>query len=314
MQIKSEKEWNVTGKLLGKAKREAPGQFHKSKDISGIACDRADGFPRNGLVIDDEAQAAQFVVVNDGELIAGDTIQLINDTFDGEPLELDGEAVAYEGGFYYVIGSHGHPRDKDATLNPVADKAKIDARIAACSRLFRVGASAPYAVAGTDALKGVLKTLPAIAPFIDTRLDENGLTIEGLAVKGGRGFVGLRSPIIDGKAAIVSVALDDLFGGPTRGDAKLFLLDLGGRGIRDMAVDGASFMVLGGPSAYEEITFGLYQWDGDAKVVPLVELPRYAGDDGKQWKPEGVLPLDQSRVLILLDTAPEGRPREILFQ
>jgi hypothetical protein len=62
MQIKSEKEWNVTGKLFGKAKRRAPGEYQKSKDISGIACDRTDGFPRNGLVIDDEAQAAQLVV------------------------------------------------------------------------------------------------------------------------------------------------------------------------------------------------------------------------------------------------------------
>ncbi len=201
MQIKSEKEWTVTGKLLGKAKREAPGALRKSKDISGIACDRAHGFPRNGLVIDDEAQSAQLVIVNDGQLIAGDPIQLTNDTFDGEPLEFDGEAVAYDDGLYYVIGSHGHPRDKDATLDPVADKAKIDARISACSRLFRIAASAPYAVTATAALKDVLKTFPAIAPFVDTPLDKNGLTIEGLAVNGGRAFVGLRSPIIDGKAA-----------------------------------------------------------------------------------------------------------------
>lgn len=314
MQIKSEKEWNVTGKLFGKAKRRAPGEYQKSKDMSGIACDRADGFPRNGLVIDDEAQAAQLVVVNDGELVAGDRIQLITDTFNGEPLELDGEAVAYEEGFYYVIGSHGHPRDRLQNLDAVADKPEIEARIAASSRLFRIGATAPYMVTGTEALKSVLKTFPAIAPFIDTPLSENGLTIEGLAVKDRRAFVGLRSPVIEGKAAIVSVALDDLFGGLPRADAKLFLLDLGGRGIRDMAVDGNSFTLLAGPSAYEKISFVLYRWAGDAEVSSMVELPPYAGTDGKEWKPEGILPLDELRMLVLLDTAPLGSPREIVLQ
>ena len=65
-----DKPWHVEGKLLGKDQK-------KSKDISGIACLSA-GLPRTCLVIDDEAQFAQVVIVQDGALLAGDTIRLVD--------------------------------------------------------------------------------------------------------------------------------------------------------------------------------------------------------------------------------------------
>ena len=40
MQIRKETEWIVTGNLFGKAKRDAPGDFHRAKDISGIATEQ----------------------------------------------------------------------------------------------------------------------------------------------------------------------------------------------------------------------------------------------------------------------------------
>ena len=39
----SQEVWKVDGKLLGKARN---GDFKKSEDASGIACDRSSGFPR----------------------------------------------------------------------------------------------------------------------------------------------------------------------------------------------------------------------------------------------------------------------------
>ena len=88
-------------------------------------------------MIDDELQSAQFVVVDDGELRAGSSLPLIANEHDNKPLELDGEGVAYFDGAFYVIGSHGHPRDKKMDLNPIADKRKIDAKIAASSQIIR---------------------------------------------------------------------------------------------------------------------------------------------------------------------------------
>src|SRR5262245_60242756 len=86
--------WPVTGRLIGK-------DGEKSVDVSGIACAAAQGFPRSCLVIDDNLQAAQFVTLKNGELIAGDPIRLIDNSHKGKPLELDGEGVAFADGFYY---------------------------------------------------------------------------------------------------------------------------------------------------------------------------------------------------------------------
>ena len=92
------RKWDVKGDLVGKKDKV-------SEDLSGIACATASGFPRTCLVIDDELQSAQIVTLTDGALMAGRSISLINDTFDGKPMELDGEGVAYADGYFYVIGS-----------------------------------------------------------------------------------------------------------------------------------------------------------------------------------------------------------------
>src|SRR5262249_30316087 len=122
--------WPVNGRLLSK-------DGSKSKDISGIAC-KGGKFPRACLVIDDNRQDAQFVTVDDGDLTAGDSVSLITNQFKEEPLELDGEGVAYADGSFYVMGSHGHPRNKKGKLDEVTDKGKIRARITAASQVIRV--------------------------------------------------------------------------------------------------------------------------------------------------------------------------------
>jgi hypothetical protein len=42
--------------------------------VSGIDGATTQGFPRAGLVIDDNMQEGQFVIVKDGEIVAGDMI------------------------------------------------------------------------------------------------------------------------------------------------------------------------------------------------------------------------------------------------
>ena len=79
-------------------------------------------FPRTCLIIDDNLQDAQFVELKDGKLVAGDFVNLIKNKFGDERLELDGEGIAFSHGFFYVIGSHGHPRDSDEKLDPVKDR------------------------------------------------------------------------------------------------------------------------------------------------------------------------------------------------
>jgi len=106
------------------------------------------------------------------------------------------------------------------------------------------------------------------------------------------------------------VSLGSVFGSGSL-DAKVAKLNLGGRGIRDLAVYGSSFLILAGPASEEGDVYAVYTWDGSNAAKLLGELPPF-GDDGK---PEAVLPLDDSghslRILILFDGLKEGGPRAI---
>lgn len=304
--------WPVKNKLIGKKDK-------KSEDVSGIACTTQLNFPRSCLVIDDNLQNAQFVQVKEGELVAGSSINLIGNKFDDEPLELDGEGVAFSQGSYYVIGSHGHPRDKKNKLDPVKDAEEIKARIAASSQIVRFraaaeGGAAPETVR-TPNLRKIIAAEPSLAPFMDRRLENNGLTIEGIAIRDdGTLFAGFRGPVLDGnkKAAILSVAIDTLFAGAGT-EHRLFRLELGeGRGVRDLASFETGLLILAGPAADGPGVYAVFAWDGKSDLVePLAELTQFAA----ARKPEGLLPLDKSaaglRILIVFDGDEEGTPTPV---
>jgi hypothetical protein len=311
--------WPVKGKLLGK-------QDKKAKDVSGIACSATDGLPRTCLLVDDEAQGAQIVIVKEGEVTAGAFIPLIDDTFAGEPLELDGEGVGFADGSFYVIGSHGHPRDKNKKLDKVKDAAKIAASIKANSQVIRLrfgpsaigqdgGLKAAPEIKRSAELAKLLAANVTLQPFVNQRLDENGLTIEGVAVRNGRLYAAMRAPLLGGnEVALLSVALGALFDGAPA-DPKLDRLRLeAGRGIRDLVAFDGGFLILAGPSAEADGTYSLYFWGGGDRLKPLADLPALT-EDGDQLKAEAVLPLDRSaaklRVLVFFDGAKEGAPRAI---
>jgi hypothetical protein len=304
-----EDTWPVKHKLVGS-------DGGKSEDVSGIACDTLRGFPRSCLLIDDNLQSAQLVTLEDGRIIAGDTVKLIDDQFKRTPLELDGEGVAFAGGFYYVVGSHGHPRDKKHKLDAANDKEEIDARITAASQVVRVKPG-PNGTAVADErspnLRRMITDQPELAPFAGRRLENNGVTIEGIAIRRGQVFVGFRGPVLeDGHAPILSVALDSLFGSGAP-NKHLYRLRLGdGQGVRDLAPLGEGFLILAGPAADGPGRYAVHWWDGDSeKVRFLRDLSDVVGDD-RERKPEALLFLDQGpsglRVLILSDGKKEGAP------
>jgi hypothetical protein len=297
--------WLVKGRILGKGGK-------KSTDVSGIACSTTQGFPRSCLLIDDNLQSAQAVTVRDGMIIAGYTIRLISNRYNGKPLELDGEGIAYGNGYYYVMGSHGHPRDGKHSLDPIRDAYKIRARIAASSQIVRVSVHAHGAtVTATGKLRAAIAADPVLSPFLDRRLENNGLTIEGVAVKGERLFAGFREPALDnGYAAVLSVSLGYLFG-TEPADPKLYRLPLGsGQGVRDLAPYADGFLVLTGPAADGGGVYEIYWWDGTSENVRL--LRDLADVTGGKRKAEALLPLDESpsgvRSLIFFDGEKMGVP------
>src|SRR5262249_21223912 len=92
LSAKADEVWKVHGKLLGEAKKST-GEPKKSTDASGIACAPATDLPHVCLVVDDQTQGVQIVMLQKDSLVAGDFIRLSTSTFDGEPLDIDGEGV-----------------------------------------------------------------------------------------------------------------------------------------------------------------------------------------------------------------------------
>lgn len=306
------KAWHVENRIEGP-------DGDKSRDVSGIACSETDGLPRSCLVIDDNSQYAQFVTVRDGELIAGKSIRLIDDVLEkegkknkSEPLELDGEGVAFSDGFYYVIGSHGRPRN----AAKLSDR-EVTAIVAARSQIVRFRASDGTS-ANPERSAGLAKIIagePAFKSVIDNDLHDNGLTIEGIAIRRGQLYSGFRGPVLEERAIVLSVALDGLFG---KGQPahRLFRLPLGGLGVRDLALYRDKILILAGPVRNGPGRYAVYSWNGDSEDVRLLgNLDGLTDDEGKT-KPEALLPLDRTasgrlRVLVLSDGPKEGAPTPV---
>jgi hypothetical protein len=317
---KDDPTWPVNKRLVGK-----DGQ--KSKNISGIACSTTTGFPRSCLVIDDDMQAAQFLTLNDGELEAGDAVRLIHNQDDDGALQLDGEGVAYADEWFYVVGSHGHPRDKSKKLHPVHDAQKIKAQIAASSQVVRLRVrpreGQPLTpgdvtdIQRSPKLREIITANDVLRRYADRRLENNGLTTEGIAVIGKRMFVGFRGPTLEnGTAPVLSVSIASIFEGAPP-DPVLHILPMGrGRGVRDLAAFRDGLLILAGPTGGEAGPYIVYWWDtSSARVQHLADITAKAGAD-EDNKPEAILPLDDNesglRILVLLDGPKEGGPRDLI--
>lgn len=322
--------WKVDGRLLGEAK--TPPEFKKSKDVSGIACDDGVDLPRLCLVVDDETQGAQIVLLKDEELRAGGFIPLTIAQFAGEPLELDAEGVAFDAGYFYVVGSHGRPRHENDPEKEARKKPKNDAKAAASRQVFRIKLPASAVdlqtgeligeadVTPSSALAAVLKDQQDLKPFYDKPLDENGMTIEGIAVRDQRLFIGMRGPVLADDAIVVSVAEAAVFNGQAS-PPTLHRLTLGKdtsdqpRGVRDLVRYRQGFLVLAGPvndppdaTPVKAGDYTIYFWDGAGRPDRRVDLEVY----GRKYKPEALLPLvgdaGRVRVLLMFDGADEGSP------
>lgn len=228
--------------------------------------------------------------------------------------ELDGEGVAHADGSFYVIGSHGHPRDRKRRLDAVRDAAEIAKRIAATSYVVRVEvpeSGAQPQVTRSSKLRDIIAGQPDLSRFVDRRLENNGLTIEGVAIRSGRIYVGFRAPHLDGgHAAVLSTPLSNLFDGGTD-KTEIHHLRLGnGQGVRGLTRFNDGFLVLAGPTDDSPGSYSIYWWSGEGMHVRfLKDLSDVVGKDSDR-RPEAIVALDDSpsglRVLILFDGKDEG--------
>jgi hypothetical protein len=319
--------WKVTGKILGESRKT--GDPRKSEDVSGMACAMTD-LPRICIIVDDETQGAQVVILKNGELVAGDFIRLISNAFEDALLELDAEGVTYADGVYYVIGSHGRPRHEDGRK-----EARNVAWAEATRHMFRITLSSGAVdketgrvnvapdIKDSIRLGEFIKTQPDLKGHFDEALEDNGLTVEGLAARDGKLYVGMRGPVLrDENSIILEVPISTIFDG-VPGEVVLYKLNLGKdtlgnlRGIRDLVPHMDSFLVLAGPvndppDGYEiqKGDYTVMSWSRTA-ITGKFDLEGY----GEKVKPETILPLEEKvgkfRALILFDGPDEGRPTSV---
>jgi hypothetical protein len=283
------------------------GQVAEDQDLSGIAC-ISDRF---GLIGADESRDVQVVEISreDKTLRARETVSLAPS---GD--EIDIEAIAAEGDSYYIIGSHGISK-------------KEGERQSNRYSLFRLGVDRatgrPTRPASIEraSLVELLRSDPVLGEHFGKPLQQRGVNIEGLAVRNGRLFVGLRGPNLEGNAFVLEVGADDVFGGKSQPPSTLHKLQLGpGLGIREIVAVRSGFLLIAGNSASEpsdkyaqsvdydeDREFLLVAWDGaGSEVHKIGPIPDVAG------KAEAMMVLEEApdhvTVLILFDGPRQGRP------
>lgn len=219
----------------------------------------------------------------------------------GEPKEVDIEAVARIGERLYWIGSHGNDGD--------GNREKSRERLFA-TKLAGQGDTTTLAPVGTtyDRLLDDFQKVSGEAGLeLRTALKkppkEGGISIEGLAPDGSDDLlIGFRSPLVNGRALVLplhqAAAVVEKGTAPTLGAPVL--LDLQGRGIRAIEPQPKAqgvYWVLAGPAGEEQKPFQLYEWrPGSAPV--LLSGADLAADDGG---PEGLMVNDAGDLLVARD-------------
>jgi hypothetical protein len=161
-----------------------------------------------------------------------------------------------------------------------------------------------------------------LQPFVDVPGKDNGFDIEGLAVRAGRLWVGLRSPVLRGWCCILELEVEAeeqelrlVSHKKQRYRTHFFKLD--GLGVRDIALLDDDLLILAGPPMTHAGPAGIWRWKNAAKkhaaadpgdVAPVLRLPQAKQED----KPEGLAVFDDGprpSVLVVFDTPAAARKK-----
>ena len=267
-------------------------QLQVRQSVSGVACALNAQQQRVCLLAFDEGAQGYFARL-EGNASSPTLVPLTKPvTLIAGDGELDAEAAATDGRYFYVTGSHS-PRRSDCSARPDsrhvvrfardantglaakpgAVKAVINTVIGlAASVGLQKGPFAPAGYADSTRLWAIMQAQPELAPFvaeIKCMGDQGAVNIEGMAVQGGRLYFGLRGPVADGMATLLSVDAEALFDPTGRADPKAVVstVTLGAHtGIRDMVAVTGGFLLLAGPdderASQKSVDFSVWFWDG----------------------------------------------------
>ena len=259
--------------------------------------------------------------------------------------EADIEGLARSGPFLWAVGSHSLRRKQIKEQHAGGKALKRLARVEGQDNrqiLVRVpiadvgGVPTPVretvvdgqrhraaALGRKDNIRSLLRGDEHLAPFLPIPGKDNGLDIEGIAVRSDRVYLGLRGPVLRGWAFVLElrpyVDEDD----PDRLRLREFddgeryrkhVLDLEGLGVRDLCPDGDDLLILAGPTMDLDGPVRIYRWHGAARldtpqivrddlITRELELTYGEGDDHA----EGISMLGNDRVLVVYDSPARAR-------
>ena len=300
--------WTVTSIFEKNAKND-DFKDQPRLNLSGAACVPTTPKFTACLIANDEKKYAQFFSINGTAMTPRQLIRLSD--ADKDP---DAEGVAYADGYFYVTGSHGRSRnsDKDNDSSYAVFRFPVDRATGVPQ--FSVTEEKVVGVKSSPRLREVLSTATEFKTSYNTRLNDGGLNIEGIAVKAGRMHFGLRGP--SAPAYIVSVDADAMF---TKNDLKPVVTPLAlgdNTGIRDLAAVDGGILLLTGPMRSESVPYAVWLWDGVGKSAKQLATLDLAGI-GTDGKAEILLPLAEEtsgyRVLVMFDGIENGGPVSFLL-
>jgi Protein of unknown function (DUF3616) len=249
------------------------------------------------LACDETASVERLRRLDDGSF--GDhqhvALDALVDLPAGADGEMDIEGLCAADGFLWIVGSHSRKRSK-----PKRDEADRSQALQSMVEIERepnryflgrvpLVEEAPglFTAARSDgerqaawlrlgkkrsALERWLAADPHLEPFLTIPAKENGLDVEGLAVRGNRVWLGLRGPVLRGHAVVLDLELlpkarDRLKARRIDGARRYrkHLLDTRGLGIRDMRFAGDDLLLLVGPTMSLEGPAFVLRWRDAAK-------------------------------------------------
>lgn len=300
------------------------------RSVSGMACNLDARQQHICLLSFDEGAQARYATLGP-QALKPDDEELVLRTAKGE---LDAEAAATDGHYFYVTGSHS-ARRSDCASNPDSRhviRLRLDP---ATGRALRTASGTLADLADSTRLWAIMQAQPGLAAYVGeqkclgsdpvpgarkkdpSQPGQQGVNIEGLAVHGGRLYFGFRGPVAAGMAKVLSVDAEALFkGGDTR--PELVSLPLGPQsGIRDMIAVNKGFLLLVGPDdspSSQKAPFGIWHWDGKsahAKNIAQLDTSQVRlRKCDKELKPEALTVLEETpqayRLLVLSDGMCDG--------
>ena len=231
------------------------------------------------LVVSDEAKRGNLVQIftADGNGHFGATGRVVLDPPGADPREMDLEGIAVDGSTVYVLGSHSSRRRKvdendSRRQNRAALMSAPEAQPGRDVLLrFTFGDDGKAGTIERTSLRPYLDATEPFRSFGEVAGKENGIDLEGLAAWRGDLYVGFRGPVLRGNFTPI---LRCRFGSPIAAPA-LFFVDLGGRGVRDLAHARDGLLILAGPVGDGPGSYQLYFWDGQ-DGVPGCDAPAAA--------------------------------------